>query len=164
MIPAWFLRITIFLVIQEPESLFVDELLVAAMIQKESLGQTCATRYEENWNHDWLVRPVFHASNNKITSQTEIMHQKTSWGLMQVMGAVARELGFEGNLVELCNPEVGIKYGIKKLLELQKDYSKMEDVVAAYNAGSPRMSTVRKGEYVNQKYVDDVMRYYGELK
>lgn len=35
------------------------------------------------------------------------------WGVMQVMGGVAREVGFKGSfLTELCDPEVGIESAV----------------------------------------------------
>lgn len=43
---------------------------------------------------------------------TEEIARSTSWGLMQVMGQVAREHGFEGEfLCEICSPSVGIQIG-----------------------------------------------------
>ena len=84
--------------------------------------------------------------------------QQASWGLMQVMGAVAREYGFRGWFAELCVPAVGIWYGCTYLGRMRDrflDEHGWEGVVAAYNAGSPRK---RRGEWENQGYVDKVMR------
>lgn len=42
--------------------------------------------------------------------------QGVSWGLMQLMGAAAREQGFKGNyLTELCDPLINLEFGIKHL-------------------------------------------------
>jgi soluble lytic murein transglycosylase-like protein len=43
---------------------------------------------------------------------TEEIARSTSWGLMQVMGQVAREHGFKNEfLAELCEPAVGLEMG-----------------------------------------------------
>lgn len=83
---------------------------------------------------------------------------------MQVMGVVARELGFDGILTELCDEELGIAYGCKQLVRLkkwQRGYSE-SDIIAAYNAGSARFD--KQGNYENQSYVDKVLIYYNNYK
>ena len=60
---------------------------------------------------------------------TEEMARSTSWGVMQVMGQVAREHGFRGRfLSEICSPMVGIEIGCvvlaKKLLDASGDVAK----------------------------------------
>ena len=47
--------------------------------------------------------------------QTELLMQQTSWGLMQIMGAVARERGFDSWLTELCDPTVNLEWGCRHL-------------------------------------------------
>lgn len=81
---------------------------------------------------------------------------------MQVMGAVARELGHEGAMHKLCEPEKGLTYGTKLLKKLVNKYENIEDAVAAYNAGSPRRT--EDGEYVNQYYVDAIMSNLEQLQ
>lgn len=47
---------------------------------------------------------------------TEEIARSTSWGLMQVMGQVAREHGLATEfLSEMCSPEVGVEIGCKVL-------------------------------------------------
>ncbi len=54
-------------------------------------------------------------TNNKI-SATEAYARGFSWGLMQVMGQVAREAGFDAPfLSDLCDPEQGLAIGCKVL-------------------------------------------------
>lgn len=73
---------------------------------------------------------------------------------MQVIGFLARDLGFQDHLTMLCDPEIGIFYGCKNLQRLSQKYADEADVVAAYNAGSP--SKTAGGMYKNQSYVDSV--------
>ena len=93
--------------------------------------------------------------HNISSRDTEWWGQQSSWGLMQVMGAVAREYGFKGAFPELCS-DVGSEYGEMHLSKLADRFlmsSGWDGVVAAYNAGSPRK---KDGAYVNQIYVNQV--------
>ena len=86
-----------------------------------------------------------------------------SWGLMQVLGAVARERGLRSKyLSALTEPMIGIRFGCAHLAWFRdkKGYSG-DDMIAAYNAGSPRK---KNGIYVNQGYVDKVNRHFREIK
>jgi soluble lytic murein transglycosylase-like protein len=54
-------------------------------------------------------------TNNKVTA-SEAYARGFSWGLMQVMGQVARETGFDGLFLSaLCDPEQGLAVGCKVL-------------------------------------------------
>jgi hypothetical protein len=63
--------------------------------------------------------------------------QQASWGLMQVMGAVAREHGFRGvYLTELCAVATGLHYGCKHLAaQLAWARGHVNKALGAYNAG-----------------------------
>jgi hypothetical protein len=147
----------------------VDPLLLSAMIRVESGNRPWAFRYESHAGK-YLVSAEDTAKLCGISVDTEKMAQMTSWGLMQVMGFSARELGFKGLLTELCEPELGITYGIYKLKQLEKRFlSKVsvslgydEALIAAYNAGSPRKKA--DGSWENQGYVDKVERAYEHLQ
>jgi len=132
--------------------------LIAAIIQVESSGNTFAIRYESGFLLTYVKKDVqrFGASQD-----TERISRATSWGLMQIMGQVARELGFEDPfLSSLCEPVNGIEYGCRLLAKLRdKHFGKFgwEGVISAYNQGSPRKDD--SGEYVNQGYVMKVMKH-----
>src|SRR5260370_38705560 len=54
-------------------------------------------------------------TNNKV-SASEAYARGFSWGLMQVMGQVAREVGFDPLFLSaLCDPEQGLAIGCKVL-------------------------------------------------
>jgi hypothetical protein len=63
--------------------------------------------------------------------------QQASWGLMQVMGAVAREEGFHGKyLTALCRPTVNLECGCAHLAAQYKwADGNLEQTLAAYNGG-----------------------------
>ena len=136
-----------------------DPILVGAIIATESAGEQYATRYEPDYR--WLYEVPKYAKLARTTSMTEKIHQQTSWGYMQIMGALCRELGFDNPMPLACNAETNIRLGIKHLKNLEKRYIDFPDIVAAYNAGSPRKN--EDGVFENQGYVDKVFGYYNEL-
>lgn len=88
----------------------------------------------------------------------EFWGQQASWGLMQVMGAVARELGFEGKyLTELSDPYTCIEFGSLKLRHLLTWADGDErHALAAYNGGPG--NNPLDGVLKNAAYADDVLR------
>ena len=139
----------------------IDSSLILAIIKKESEGKPWATRFEPGF-YRWLSRRVTDVvvggAEFFVTKETELICRATSYGLMQILGQVARERGFdEPYLTALCNPYLGVQYGCKQLGFLGKRHNNLLDVVASYNAGSPRRAA--NGEYVNQEYVNDVLVY-----
>lgn len=125
--------------------------LVLSMVDVESAGNPYAVRYEPAYKY--LLRPHIYAKALGISQDTEEQLQKMSWGLGQVMGGVAREHGFNLELVRLCDPRMGLEYMLRHLKKFQAKYTNENDVIAAYNAGSAR---VENGLYVNQSYVTKV--------
>lgn len=130
----------------------LDVNLVNSIIHIESGGNTFKCRFEPTWKY--LTNVSAHAAKLSISQPTEQNQQSTSWGLMQVMGGVARELGFESDIPMLTMPDIGVFYGCKKLRQLFDRYGNEEDVIAAYNAGSAMKTS--GGLYFNEKYVDAV--------
>lgn len=161
MVPPWAMKyLPLNLIGQTAEKWSLDPYLVAAIVWKESRGDQYACRYEPNWK--WFNDVQTHAKNNKISRETETRFQMTSWGLMQVMGATCRDLGFLKQLPKLSLPNVGLEYGCKYLSKQLKRYeNKTTDAVSAYNMGT--VSLDDNGDYVNKNYVRDVMQYYQEL-
>jgi len=100
--------------------------LVCAVIEQESAWNRWAVRYEPGFYKRYiepqLARPggddaIRHARAHRAPlSETEARARAFSWGLMQVMGQVAREHGFSGNsLAELCDPATGLDVGCRVL-------------------------------------------------
>ncbi len=82
----------------------IDPTLVCAVIEQESAWDPRAIRYEGAFRARY-VAPLG-------LPPTEEIARSISWGLMQVMGQVAREHGFtERFLSSLCEPAVGISVG-----------------------------------------------------
>ncbi|HVL67211.1 MAG TPA: transglycosylase SLT domain-containing protein [Vicinamibacterales bacterium] len=132
----------------------LDPDLVDAVVRKESSGVTWAWNPEPHYRFLWDVKqqkPFRRLTPEEIKSETppadfpclagdrdqEWWAQQASWGLMQVMGGVAREQGFRGGYInQLHDPEVGLFYGVRVLraLILWAD-GNLHQALAAYNGG-----------------------------
>ena len=106
----------------------VDSGLLLAMIWQESEGNPWAWNPEPRYPWLWNVRtakPYRAPSAAALANMSppagwpclagdpdnEWWGQMASWGLLQPMGAVARERGFTGGyLPELCDPQINIRY------------------------------------------------------
>ena len=109
----------------------LDEALVCAVCEQESSWDTWASRFEPDFFTKYIAGP-FLAGNlqpgSGKVSQTEAYQRAFSWGLMQVMGQVAREEGFLGpSLVELCDPAVGLDVGCKHLANIVRRVGDVSD-------------------------------------
>src|SRR5579862_8353149 len=88
----------------------LDPALVCAVVEQESAWNPWAMRYEPAFFAKYVASLY---TNNKVTA-SEAYARGFSWGLMQVMGQVAREMGFDAPfLSELCDPEQGLAIGCK---------------------------------------------------
>lgn len=128
--------------------------LVLAVIAQESRGDPWTTRYEPVYRFFYKTRPLFDRSKSTEVNRTiahrelgptEFHAQSMSWGLMQVMGAVARELGINGSLAKLCDPRTGIEYGCMHLWQYayRNGNAATDEALSRYNGGGSR-------EYANE--------------
>jgi soluble lytic murein transglycosylase-like protein len=127
----------------------LDPILVCSVVEQESMWNPWAARYEPEFMAKY-VGPLY--TNNKI-SATEAYMRSFSWGLMQVMGQVARENGFSMPFLSaLCDPEQGLTVGCsvlkKKLANAGGDVTKG---LLAWNGGGnplyPEQVLARRGHY-----------------
>lgn len=123
---------------------------IAACIMTESNNNPWAMRYEPNYHY--LYSPRVFAANLGISVETEEVCQRSSFGLMQIMGGVCRELHFQGHLPEVFDPDLNLEIGTEKLKKCMQRYGSIHDAIAAYNAGS--VVKTLGGFYKNQKHVD----------
>lgn len=75
----------------------IEPALVCAVITNESSWKTDATRFEPAFFNRYI-------SHMTGLSDEEKKNRATSFGLMQIMGQVAREQGFDGPLTDLFDP------------------------------------------------------------
>ena len=127
----------------------LDPALVCAVIEQESAWNTWAVRYEPSFLSRY-VAPLYPAGK---LSATEAYTRAMSWGLMQVMGQVAREFGFQQpSLAELCDPATGIEFGCRILAKrLARSRGDVSAALLAWNGGAdsnyPAEVLTRKRNY-----------------
>jgi soluble lytic murein transglycosylase-like protein len=128
----------------------LDPALVCAVVEQESSWNPWSMRYEPAFFAKYVASLY---TNNKVTA-SEAYARGFSWGLMQVMGQMAREAGFDGAfLSELCEPESGLALGCKVL---RRKFDSMDnDVVRAllaWNGGGnpayPAQVLARRAHYL----------------
>jgi soluble lytic murein transglycosylase-like protein len=112
----------------------LDPALVCAVAEQESAWNPWAVRYEPGFLSRY-VAPLYTAGK---FSATEAYTRSMSWGLMQVMGQVAREFGFEeSSLAELCDAAIGLDFGCRILAtRLTRAKGDVPSALLAWNGGS----------------------------
>lgn len=143
--------------------------LVEAVVLVESSGRPYAFRPEGSYRWLWNVttnRPFRALTPEEATSTrapvdfptlsdsraAEWGGQRASWGLMQIMGAVARERGFVGpDFPELCDPVLGLEYGCRHLAHLLTWARGQEtQALGAWNAGQSGWQSAQAVAYWNK--------------
>jgi len=82
----------------------LDPALVCAVVEQESAWDSNAMRYEPAFRARY-VAPL-------DLPPTEEIARSISWGLMQLMGQVAREYGFQRPFLSaLCDSSAGLTFG-----------------------------------------------------
>lgn len=121
----------------------VDRYLVAAIAWKETDYSPTATRYEPEFKKRYIDKisdstlyklcPGL-APENILLERT---NRATSWGLMQIMGQTARELGLtQSDMSFWLQGYMGVYYGVK-YLDRKLGKHELPEAISAYNAGSP---------------------------
>lgn len=121
----------------------LDPALVQAVCHHESVWDPWAIRYEPAFFRRYI-------ESMKGLTDTEKSARAFSYGLMQIMGQVAREFGFDGKyLTELCDPLTNLNVGCRKLKKcLDNKDGEVRKALLAYNGGG------------NLKYPDLVMDHF----
>lgn len=109
--------------------------LVCAVCEQESSWNVYAIRFEPEFFKTYVAGLY---TNNKI-DVTEAYGRAFSWGLMQTMGQVAREFGYEGPLPQLCEPETGIEIGCRVLAhKIKVNEGNLKHALLAWNGGGSK--------------------------
>lgn len=158
----------------------IPPVLVYAMIHVESAYLPYAWNPEPHYRWFWDVKnnaPFRPVAINEVSNKyppkdfpclagdpdQEWWAQQASWGLMQIMGAVAREMGYEGEyLPAICFPSINISLGVaflSRLLRRLNNTHGLKGAISTYNTGNPHNIT---GDYVNK--VGKAVLIYNEGK
>lgn len=152
------------LVEQEAKNHGVDASLVLSILWQESSGNPTAMREEPRFI--WFFSPVLGPLRNArltveqnrakaltLLGKEEFAFQSWSHGLMQVMGSVAREFGYEGTAQPFYNPQTNISYGCRYLAVcLRRANGDLRRGLLRWNGGG------------NQQYDDEVLEKLEVLK
>jgi soluble lytic murein transglycosylase-like protein len=108
----------------------LDPALICAIVEQESAWDPHAIRYEPAFRTRY-VAPLG-------LPPTEEVARSISWGLMQVMGQVAREHGFTAkSLAALCDPATGLAIGCAVFAaKLRTSTNNAEHALALWNGGA----------------------------
>ena len=146
----------------------VEAAFLAAIVMQESSGDTWAMRYEPAYNYLWdveankpfrgVMNPQTFPAPDGVSSQTEWMSQKTSFGCCQILGAVARELCYPNKyLTSLCDPDVGVEYGARLIARIMTSHKDPAEIASVYNSGHVA------GDLANDPYVTSVAKYHQQF-
>jgi len=115
----------------------LDPALVCAIVEQESSWDSFAVRYEQGF-FDCYVQPSAAGGAVRPSTSTEARCRAFSWGLMQIMGQCAREMGFDGPyLSELLEPAIGLQFGCKLLArKLELAGGDVERALDLWNGGA----------------------------
>jgi hypothetical protein len=109
--------------------------LFSRIPEVESAWNPWATRFEPAFTR-FYTNPALRL---QTSLETERQHQRTSWGLCQIMGWTARsEVSYTGPIPALCDPQVSLDLGAKYLrllYERAKPQPSWRWAITAYNHG-----------------------------
>ena len=135
----------------------LDYKIVYGLCITESGLNQFAVRYEPGYRY---IEDVLSHKPRGCSTFTERFLQKCSIGVMQVMGGVYRQYGFDGWLSSIfADIDTQLEYGCKHLRNKIQKYG-LEKGILAYNSGTP---IKRNGKYVNQGYFDRVIKHSMEF-
>lgn len=136
----------------------IDPDLLRAICTIESSLEPLAMRFEPNYRWLWFPRETASRMTKQIpgySADTEMALQRFSYGLPQIMGAVCRELGYDGPLQLLpLEPVIVLDLACKHLKKFMEKYPSEPDWISAWNQGNAGKTP--GGLYKNQSYVDKV--------
>lgn len=172
----------------------LDPDLLAALVEQESAGDQNAWNPEPRYRYFWNVRtgkPFRRVSDLELAAKfppadfpalagdpdQEWWGQQSSWGLTQIMGAVAREHGYTGKYLPALCSDVAINLAIGAAhladqikwagsayvgLESGRQAAATRAGLAAYNGG--RAGNSPAGPLRNASYADHVLERFRRLR
>lgn len=127
--------------------------IMFAWVAQESGGDRWAMRAEPGFYRRYIVPKLADPNVRR-----ERWARATSYGLLQIMGQTAREIGFDGRyLTQLCDPTVNLPLACRYLIEdrVPRTDGTWAGALAAYNGG---LRGNRRAPYRNAAYVDEIVR------
>lgn len=113
----------------------IDKDLIAAVIMAESSGIPWEVRPEQGFFSRYIEGKPLNGFQGEQWDEYERVFRSCSFGLMQIMGNTARELGFAGHLHQLLQPTKSIMWGCKYLAKCMHETQDTEKALLRYNGG-----------------------------
>lgn len=128
------------IIVENAKKTGISPNLIAAVIHQESAGNIYAVRYEPGFFDRYVKTRTKDTLQGFVPSmctlETEKRLRATSFGLVQMMGQVARERGFRGQfLSEIIDPETNVRLGTEFLQTLLLKYDSTEAALLRWNGG-----------------------------
>ena len=142
------------LIVAAADRYVIPRPLALAVVEQESAFDPWAWNPEPKYRYLWNLRtnqpfrkltpaeiasevpPLDFKAYLGVSADAEWWGQQASWGLYQIMGAVAREYGFRGRfLSQLCDPAVGVELGCRHLGVLLRRFKNPFSALEAWNGG-----------------------------
>lgn len=128
------------IIVENAKKTGISPNLIAALIHQESAGNIYAVRYEPGFFDRYVKTRTKDTLQGFVPSmctlETEKRLRATSFGLVQMMGQVARERGFRGQfLSEIIDPETNVRLGTEFLQTLLLKYDSTEAALLRWNGG-----------------------------
>lgn len=134
-----------------------DELIQIALVYADRYlldpSLVCALiDHESDWN-TFAFKPPQNAMPLLGCTSQEKWGRSMTWGLMQLKGDFARELGFTGRfLSELCEPITGIDYGCRRLNQCANLHPRDEAAALSLYSLSQDRTYARVVQSLKSKY------------
>lgn len=116
----------------------LDPAIFCGQCERESSWNPRAVRFEPRFEAKYLDKLGL--------EKTEEIARSQSYGLGQVLGEVAHEMGFTGQYAGLCDPEIGLEWQARVIgHKIAVNGGNVEKGLLAYNGGG------------NLKYAEEVL-------
>lgn len=107
--------------------------IFCGLVERETQWNAWKIRYEPGFYEEYVQKMV---NAGAIHDETEAHGRAISWGLGQVMGETAREMGFTGDFAQLCEPETGLEYTARILRhDIDRASANVTAALQRYNGG-----------------------------
>ena len=135
---------------------YVDPALLAALVIQESGGNPDAYRHEPEYQAKYVTGKARWNSARALGWTDELL--ATSWGLTQVLGTTAWEMGFKYPPEKILDPASNLALGAKYLrMKLDQYKGNVTEALLAYNGGDGAVHAYRAGRPYNLSYALNVL-------
>ena len=134
---------------------YIDPALFAALVIQESGGNPDAYRHEPAYQAKYVTGQArWNRARAMGWTDEELA---TSWGLTQVLGATAWNMGWHYPPEKILDPASNLALGAKYLRKKLDQYGNVLEALLAYNGGDGAVYAYRKGECHNCAYANSVL-------